>query len=284
MSNIVVKDGLGVTKYLSATGVGDNIDPYVPAQDTNITNSSIDVNIQDQSTDTVILPLAQTLGTTTLASGAVEESYDISVVSATGITVGDHIRIFEALSDLYYYGTVLSIVSTTITLDTPLDYAYSIGSEVTINNINMAVDGSVTPVHFHLRTGTPSIPSEIDITRMIMVCQCDTAVDLNKFGDLPPLERGLLFRQEKGGILRNIFNIKSNAGLVGLAYDWSPYTTSNPAQGVHGFGMRLTFGSPGKIGVVIRVEQDGQLGLIVQDDLTDLVSLFCVVEGHVVEG
>lgn len=258
---------------LKSGGDGSMGDPFIP---------EVDVNVQDQATDTVILPLAQTLGTTALAVLAVIEEYTIDVDSVAAMSVGDHIRIFDIDSDRYYAGTALSILGTVVTLDTPLDYAYPVDSEVTINNINMAVDGSVTPVHFHLRTGTPSIPSSIDITRMIMVCETSTAVDLNKFGDLPALTRGIVFRSSNGHI-RNIFNVKANKGLVGLAYDWTPFEASNPSSGINGFSWRLTFGGQEKIGVVLRVLQDGQLGIIVQDDLTGLVSLTCVVEGHVVD-
>lgn len=246
-------------------------------------STGIDVNIQDQTTPSIILPLAQQLGTTNLTIDAVLDSYDVTVDSVVGMVVGDHFRIIDPANDWFYFGSILAINGNVVTLDTTMDHAYIATSEVTWSNINMAVDGSVTPVHFHLRTGTPSIPSSVDITRMIMVCQCDTRVDLNKFGDIAGgLTRGIVFREENGH-RNNIFNIKTNAGLAGIAYDWTPYDASNPAQGINGFSWRLTFGGQSKIGVVLRVEDDGQLGMIVQDDLTSLVSLFCVVEGHVVD-
>ena len=241
----------------------------------------IDANLQDQTTDTVILPLAQTLGTTTLAVEAVIESYDVTVTSSAGMTIGNHFRIINTEGDRYYSGTILDINANVITLDSLVDFAYLVTSEVTYSNINMAVDGSVTPIHFHLRTGSPSIPSSVDITRMIIVAECDNSVDLNKFGDLAELERGILFRISNGH-QRNIFNVKKNLGLTGIAYDWTPYDASHPTQAVNGFSCRLSFGGQSKIGVVLRVEHDGQLGMIIQDDLTDLITLSCVLEGHVV--
>jgi len=242
-----------------------------------------DVNIQDQTTDTLILPLVQLIGTTTLATVVVAEDTSILVVSNAGMTVGDHLRVISVGGDRYYAGTIVSIAGTTIGVDSPMDYPYEVTSEVTFGNINLAVDGSVTPVHFHLRTGSPSTPSAVDITRMLMVCQCASGVNLSLFGDLPALTKGMVFREQNGN-LRNIWNIKDNAGLVGISYDWTPFTATNPQQGVDGFSWRLTFGGPNKIGVVLRVESDGQLGIIVQDDLSGLTSLFCILEGHVVTG
>lgn len=245
-------------------------------------NSALDVNVQDQTTAPLILPLAQQLGLAYLTAEAVVDAYTVVVDDITGASVGGHFRIIDATANRYYFGTILNITTLTLTLDTPIDYAYANGSEVTYSNINMAVNGSVTPVQFNLRTGSPSIPSDVDITRIIMVAQCSSAVDLNKFGDLPALTRGMLFRVENETI-HNIFNAKSNAALAGMAYDWTPYVASNPGQGIHGFSWRLTFGGQSKIGVVLRVESDGQVQMMIQDDLTGLVSLFCVVEGHIVE-
>lgn len=243
---------------------------------------SMDVNVQDQTTAPLILPLVQQLGLASLTVDAVIGEYTVTVDDVTDATVGDHFRIINSEADRYYWGTILAINALVITLDTPIDFVYLSGSEVTYSNLNMAVDGSVTPVHFHLRTGSPSIPSSVDITRMIMVCEASSSVDLNKFGDLPALTRGIIFRL-KNGTVHNIFNVKANRGLVGISYDWTPFDATHPVQGINGFSWRLTFGGQHKVGVVLRVEQDGQLGIMVQDDLTGLVSLVCVVEGHVVD-
>lgn len=291
MTNIAVNDRPSKNTFVKALGGGPDIDPYIMqvgiTSEGQTTLGELDVNIQDQTTDTLILPLAQQLGMTTLFSEGVPNLSQIAVDSAEGMSVGDHIRIINKSGDRYYAGEILNIAGVTIDVDSPVDFPYEVGSEVTWSNINLAVDGSVTPAHFHLRTGDPSIPSSIDVTRMLMVCQTTTAVDLSKFGNIiGGLTKGIVFRLENGatGLLRNIFNIKTNAGLAGIAYDWTPYAASNPQQGVDGFAWRLTFGSAGKMGVVIRVDQFGQLGMIVQDDLSGLTSLFCVIEGHVTTG
>ena len=274
MSNIVIKDGVGNSKYLKAGGTGVNEDPFIPVQD---------VNIQDQTSAPLILPMVQELAVDTLDGDVAIDEYTMDVVSVTGFEVGQHVRIINSAADRYYWGKILDITDLTITVDTPFDFVYVSGSEVTVSNTNLAVDGSVTPVKFILRTGSPSIPSAVDITRMIIVCEATNAVDLNKFGDLGMLDNGIVLRKINGDY-HNIWNVKSNRDLVGLSFDWTPYEATHPTQGINGFSWRLTFGGQSKIGVVLRIEQDGNLELIIQDDLSDLISLICIVEGHVVVG
>lgn len=249
---------------------------------TNVTNPSLDVNIQDQTTATVILPLVQLLESTNLSIVTIINEHILTVDNSTNFGIGQHIRIINSEEDRFYAGFIIDINLNVITVDSPLDFNFSIGSEVTVSNPNMNVDGSVTPVIFTLRTGNLSIPSRVDITRIIIACESDSSVDLNKFCDLPALTNGIVFRK-RNGIIDNIFNIKSNSDLANIAYDWTPYSASNPAQGVDGFISRLTFGGQNKIGVVLRIESDGNLVIWIQDDLTDLIRLSIVAEGHIVQ-
>lgn len=241
-----------------------------------------DVFVQDQTTPTIILPMVRQLGSNALAAPAVTGDYTATVVSSAGMVIGNHFRIINATADRYYYGLILNIVGNVITLDTQIDFGFAAGSEVTYSAINMNVNGSVTPAVYKLRIGGPSIPSSIDITRIIFVCTAAGPVDLNKFGNLAPLTRGLAFRRVNGEI-ENIFNVKTNKDLAGIAYDFTPYVASNPVQAVDGFSCRLTFAGQNKMGVVLRVEAAGNLEMLVQDNLTGLVSLSVVLEGHVVQ-
>lgn len=256
-------------------GIGNSIDV-----DTKY--GGMNVNILDKTTPPVIAPFAEELGSTTLASDAVKDSYTITVTSAAAATVGDHVRIIDVVNDRFFIGQVLVITGTVITLDRPLDFAYASGSQVIWANINMAVNGSVTPVVFKLRLGTPSVSFETDITRIMITCMCSTAVDLSAFGNIANgLTRGLVLRKVNA-VTNNIFNVKRNADIAALAYDWTPYTATNPAQGLDGFTTRLTFAGQNKLGVALRVGPDGNLEVVVQDDLTSLVYLTVIGEGHVV--
>ena len=260
----------GQLRHFRVNNTGVEDDPLVPVHD---------VYIQDQVTPLIMLPMVQQLGLAALSTTAVVGSYIAIVDSAEGISAGNHFRIINALADRYYFGTILGIDGTEITLDTSLDFAYLAGSEVTYSNTDMAVDGSSTPVEFHLRTGEPSIPSSVDIVKLIMVCECKTAVDLNKFGDQGALTRGIVFKITNG-VTHNILNAKTNKDLTNISTNFEPYVASNPAHAVDGFTWELSFKD---LGVAVRVDQYGQLALIVQDNLTDLTSLICMLLGHVVE-
>lgn len=235
----------------------------------------------DISTPAILLPFAQVLGTTTLDVEAVQNAYTISVDSVVGMVVGQHLRIVDPTANRFYAGTILTIADPIITLDSPIDYAYAVGAEVTFSNTDLAVNGSVSPVIFRTRTGTLSVASRVDVTRLLMTCITDTPVTLPAFGDLSALTNGLALRITRNGVQNNILNVKSNQEIINLAYDFQVFRSTNPAQGVDGFSSRLTFAGHNKIGAALRIRQDENIELLVQDNLTGLLSLKIIFEGHI---
>lgn len=256
---------------VAVTGKGTDRSPY---------RLVCDATLQDQISDPVILPLVRKVASTTLASSAVLGGNSISVTSATSFAVGQHIRIINSTLDKQYFGTVLGINGTTISLDNLLDINYSQGSQVVVGNKNMAVNGSVTPVIFKLRLGSPSLTDYIEVTRIIFTCTASSAVSLTKFGNLTALTKGILLRLNHTDNYHNIFNLKSNQDLAGIAYDWTIFQASNPTQGVDGFTSRLTFSGQEKMGIALNVKPDENLEMVIQDDLSTLTSLIITVEGH----
>jgi len=246
------------------------------------TTGEVRTTVADQTTPTIILPMVEFKQATTLASPTTLFGYDVTLTDPTGFTAGQCLRIIDPTINKFYCSRIVSILGSVATLDTQIDDVYSAGSQVITGNGNMAVDGSVTPVIFKLRLGSPSTQQIVDITRIIIQCTASSAVDLNKFGDLPALTRGVSMRRVNGDVV-NIFNVKSNLDITGLAYDFTVYTASNPAQAVNGFASRLTFAGQNKLGVALRVTPDGNLEILVQDDLTGLIQLRIVAEGHVVQ-
>ena len=244
--------------------------------------TSEDVAIQDQTTPTIILPMVQLLWSTVLDSDTVVWAYTMVVTSASWFVIWQHIRIISDTLDKFYYWTILWIAWTTITVDTQICCIYSEWDDVTISNTNMAVNWSITPVIFKLRTWTPSTPSAVDITRMIFQCIAVSAIDLSLFGDLAALTRWLAFRRVNWDVT-NIFNIKTNKELAGITYDFDEYAATNPAQWVDWFISKLTFAWQNRIWVVLRVESDWNLEMLVQDDLRWLTNLQVVLEWHAVQ-
>ena len=241
------------------------------------TNSSGAVNVSTQSSTTplIIVPASRLIGEDELAVATSINDTSITVNDATGITVFDLITVYNVNNNRVFFATVLAINSNTIDLDTPLDFAFPIGSVVSYGDTNLNVDGSVTPVIYGIRnpTGT-DINLEIDLTRMIIHFQTSGALDLSKFGDITGgLDNGLICRK-KDGAYNNIFNVKTNGELQELMYDFSIIAASGNQQ--DGATGRFTFQ---KLGSVIRLAPFEDLQFIVQDDLTSLDSLTIAVQG-----
>jgi len=250
----------------------------------NITNNALDVNIQDQHTKAIIVKFNQVQNSTTLAANTAVNDKDIVVTSAAGITIGSYIILFNVPAARFMFAYAINVVGTTITLDTPLDYGYPIGTYVDTTVTNMSVDGSVTTQAFGLRgTGAPpGVDITVDIVRLIFSCITVTAIDLSLFGDLPKLLNGLVLRR-RDGTYDNIFNVKDNGELAGIMFDFAVSQSINPAQGQDGFVSRLTFGGQNKIGVTIRLEVGEDLEFLIQDDISGLTKFEVVAEGHIVE-
>jgi hypothetical protein len=248
-------------------------------------SATMDVAIQDQTTDVIIQPFMNRRNSTTLGLSASLYDTTVTVTSSTGMLVGDRIVIYDADVTRFSAFFINNIASNVITLDAPLDYAYVAGSDIDFGSINMAVDGSTTPVIYGVRNprgAPPDIDLSFDVTRVIVTCLTDTAVDLNKFGDLSALTNGLLMRYNDGRVY-NIWNVKRNGGFAAIGYDWTPHAATNPIQGQDGFVFRLTFGGQEKIGVVVRLNIGCDLQVVVQDDLLLLDELSVVAEGHLVQ-
>jgi hypothetical protein len=264
----------------SGTAYGNTMDKVLKG-----VSGHTDVVINDQTTDIVIQPFMNRRGGTTLAISSTLYDKSITVTSATGMVLGDRLVLFDANSLRFSGFYILGISGNIITLDSPVDFAYPSGSFIDFGSTNMAVNGSVTPVVYGVRNpqgSPPDVDLSFDVTRIIVTCTTDSAVDLNKFGDLAPLTNGLLLRYKDGRTF-NVFNVKRNAGFAAIGYDWTPYAATNPTQGQDGFCFRLTFGGQEKIGVVSRLDIGTDLEIVVQDDLLLLDELTVVAEGHIVD-
>lgn len=247
--------------------------------ETNITNTNIDVSIQDQHSDIIIAKLSNIENQTTISANASIEDQTITVTDPTGFAVGKYLSIFDIISNRFYVGYIVAVAVNDTKIDSPLDFAYPVGSFVTSGISDMAVDGSTLPVIFGLRNTTETIGITADITRVIITVLCTNAPTYATFGDLTKLVNGIVLRKIDGKF-RNIFNIKTNGELQGLMYDLSAADAVNPNQGQNGYVARLTFASPGKIGVVIRLAPGEDLQMIIQDDISDIELFEIVCEGH----
>lgn len=200
----------------------------------------------------------------------------INVVSAAGMLVGDSLFIVDATVGIVEAFTILSVTANAVTIDTPSGNAFAAGLFVGSSNLNMAVDGSVTPVRFNLKTGVEDFPVTIHLSRIIFHMETATEPGMNLFGDIAALTNGIYLRKIDGETI-TYFNIKTNGGLSEIAYDVDFYDAAK--FGTYGIGCRLTFT---KLGSFIELTQNDDLELWIQDDLTGISKFTAVVEGHFV--
>ena len=237
-----------------------------------------DVVIQSNISPLLIVKASNLVAETTLAAPLAINDEIINVTDATGFLVGQYITIYNADANRVYFGNILAINALAISLDTFIDFAFPSGSFVSVGDTNMNVDGSVTFKKFGIRnpSGT-DIPLKYDITRLIFTCLTNATVDLSKFGDIiGGLVKGIVVRKTDGEF-RNIFNAKSNAELKNLMYDFDIQPASGNQQ--DGFTGRITFAGENKMGAAIRLSEDEDLEILIQDDLRSLVSFTMISQG-----
>jgi hypothetical protein len=215
---------------------------------------------------------------TTLDTQASIGDYDIDVISATGFSAGTYMGIFCPTANRFFFTTVLNVVSNTLTLDTPLDFAFIPGDNVLPLTRDLNVDGSTTPVVFQIRGGGAGSTLSIDINRLMFSMDTTTRVTLQDFGDLTALTNGLVL-QRSDGITRNTFNIKQNSDFVSLAYDLQMFDATNPNEN-NGLACRYTFNGQDKHGTALQLEPGDSLDLIIQDDLSGLEKFHIMGQGY----
>lgn len=248
---------------------------------------ALNAAIQDQTTPSVIVKFNKIENSTTLSVAGTKGDTAITVTDPTGFAVNKYIIIFSVADSRYYFGYATDVTGSVVTLDSPLDFDFPIGSNVDSSISNMNANGSlVSPQIFGIRgaEGGNPVQLSVDITRVIMVCIATSAVDLDKFANLTSLTNGVVMRRVRSdGRIDNVFNVKSNLEIAGILFDYTPYAATNPVQGIDGFVCRLTFAGQEKIGVVKRLEPGDDLQVLIQDNLSTITLLEMIAEGHVVE-
>jgi len=243
-----------------------------------VTNGALDVNIQNQITRGLDLKFARAVASTTTPSVAISvDDLTVTLTSTTGFGDGVYVQIIEG--DVFYYGTQLGATAgSVITLDTPIDRAFTTAAVVTPMSHAMNVDGSVTPVTFTVVV--PGTTISVDIVRVLGYLQDGTAMDDGKFGGVTALTNGCYMRKSDG-VISNFWNVKTNNDIALLGYDFS-YSTAAPG-GSYGARFRLTYAGQAKHGVAIRLAAGETLEFIVQDNLTGLEAFNMMAQGHVAE-
>lgn len=258
------------------------IDPVTGQQAQVESNSALAVNIQDQHSPAFDSPFAAVVGApTTLTIDAVLDAWSISVTTGHGLVANDIVLLQDLVSGRAMQAGVVSIAgNNTVNLDTPVNFAYTSANTTVIEiTTSLNVNGSVARQSFFFGTGAAGL--EIDVVRIMFQITTATAPLITDFGDIAGgLARGLILRSTNS-VYTNLWNVKTNAELALLMYDVQVYEADKSFQAT-GLAGRLTYGGSSKHGVTLRLVPGELLELIVQDDLTDLLTFKMSAAGHVV--
>lgn len=221
------------------------------------------------------------LSATTTTSEMAYLTRDVDVASLDNIAVGRGILIAEPVANFqnFILAIITAVNGNTITLDRPSDYTFSSGSLVRVVNLNLEVDGSVTPMAYNVGPSS-SENIEIHIHGIHIIMVTDTAPVFNGFGDLPALTNGIVLRRI-GNNPATLWNVKSNSDFSLLSFDVRVNSAANQGWDVNGMAVHFSFDNHGS---VIRLTPTDTLQLIIQDDITGLTSFRAMAYGHFIFG
>lgn len=242
-----------------------------------------EVALQDQHTLALDLDFIKALAApTTLTADVDIGDTVISLTSVTGFVAGCVVGLFSP-DGFFYFGEQVGAPATLdITLDTPVDKAFSLTDTTVIcASKNMAVNGAVTTQIFQIGPVGGGTEVEIDITRILGYLQDDVAMSDDKFGGGSALTKGIVLRHNNGSI-NNLWNAKTNGRLALICGGDFNYTDKAPATSF-GARFRNSYAGTEKHGVTIRLEPGDILELLVQDDISGQEVFNMMAQGHVVD-
>lgn len=271
-------------------------------------NGGWPVNIQDQTSEIIDLYLSLEESVLVIDQNtAVDDTQVLCTLdpgfnpnTPTGLplnaTLSSRIVCFKEAAAFYQAKIVAAINQGgdqwLLTLDTPLDFAFTTTGGCSVRTVNMAVQGSLaSPITFSLSPSGLSEDIQWDITRHMMIFQGEGTgaqspdVDMSNFGTQDPLVNGMVWRKVNG-TTKNFFNAKTNAELKNRMYD----VDINPADrfGLFTTSCRRSYAGQDKNGVVVRLENNldpalaDRYDVIFQDDMTDHEIIEGVLQGHLV--
>ena len=215
---------------------------------------------------------------TLVAPAPTVSGYDIEVDATHTIGVGDWIELYE--DDVYLQAQALGVAGDTITLDTPIPFAFTVAGALGINGVrNAAVDADPTPMVFEV---APPAGQVWDVTKTSLFIEGATAAMTHSlFGDIAAIANGIVFRVKRSAAKYEILhNIKANVDLM-IDTDATAVSAAMTAATFGLFSFK-TFGNEGASGAMLRL--DGDLGekleLLIQDDIDALTYLHAKAHGY----
>ena len=237
-----------------------------PLETSDRGNTGAAVFVQDQTTESLDVPFLRSRILSTVAVQPAVEDRDIVLSAGHGATIGDIIELAEQDGSTFMQSRALNVVSNTVTLDQPINHAYTVGSTSIVSDDNMLVNGVVTPQIFSLLP----LPTQAgDMVRIILEIRSTNEIDYSTFGGEQALFNGCVLRIKRAnGDFKNLYNWKTNGDFILRCYDNTPQVKTGGIE--NGLVMRSTYGAQGTRGVVVRLDGSllEELQIVIQDDLT----------------
>jgi hypothetical protein len=201
----------------------------------------------------------------------------ILVNSTTGFNVGDPIVIKDAGGDVreHHFDIVAVVADTSITVNRPIDNAYTVSATLEVVILDMNVVGTLaSPIIYEVK---PPADEVWHITRVMLSITDQTAMDDALFGGIPALANGVVLLESRD-VETTFSNWRTNGAIKEDMYNVD-YSLKAPA-GFYGLNARWTFENAG---VVARLDgsRGDSLKILIQDDLTDLDSFRIKAQGHI---
>ena len=279
--------------YIPLTEIVDkNNNPFASTDDLEFFLDSklggqvqIETLAQDNDSPDISLYMAQKLDDITVLVDVALNDETINV-ETTGVTpiIGNFMCLRD---DTSFFQAEIMLVTPiagnqyTLDVSIPFDYPYTTNAGCELQNVDMDVDGSVTPVEFNLIAKGLNLFA-FDINRMVISMVMSTSGDDGLFGNLTKLPNGIYFRTVDG-ISKNLFNARDNSDFAEEAAGDMSYTTRSSGGGSFGARGRITFNGQDKRGVVKRLfvaTEDKFMGMV-RDDLTGLNKFRVKLQGQV---
>ncbi len=202
--------------------------------------------------------------------------YTLTVDTNASLVNGMAITIYEGSS--IYQSLIRSTAETTITMASPVPYAYTAAATVDCAVWKANVDGSETEQVFTIK---PPPNKAIDVHSIRFTITDGTTMDSAKFGGITELTNGLLAAISTDGVLTPVAILVNNIGFAeqGFTLEYDPKA---PA-GV--YGIRASLNVFTTAGTIIRLDgtKNQELQVIVRDDLTDLTLVDINIGGHIMD-
>ncbi len=216
---------------------------------------------------------------TTLAVAVSSGDTSIDVASATGIIVGDFLKLSSATILERSHFRVTNVAGTVLTLSRPIDNDFDIGDAVTEINISLNNVGTLgSPVASRIQ---PPSYERWQITRLLITMLDATAMDDGKFGGATALTNGFVVRIVKDGVVSTVTHWGSNQDLKDDMFNVD-YSPKAPA-GQYGLSGRWTITASQFV-----ADLDGATGdyleVLAQDDLSVLIDYKIKAQGRLFGG